>query len=139
MHSGHARFESIIRYALAGIAGCSLLMLALIMLFLFYEGLPVFGVLAPKDFFFGIGWYPTSEPPEFGILPLMAGSVAVTAVSSVIAIPLGSNDGGLACGNSARAVTPGVQAHGGITGRTAFGGRGLFRHGGDSPAVTGLV
>jgi phosphate transport system permease protein len=85
----YARREDRIRRILAGIAGCSLLFLALIMVFLFMEGLPIFSVFPVKDFFFGSAWYATSEPPEFGILPLIAGSAAVTAVSSAIAIPLG--------------------------------------------------
>lgn len=85
----YARKEALIRRILAGIAGCSLLFLALIMVFLFMEGLPVFSFVSMKDFFLGSAWYPTSEPPEFGIFPLIAGSVAVTVVSSAIAIPLG--------------------------------------------------
>ena len=85
----YARKEALIRRILAGIAGCSLLFLALIMVFLFMEGLPVFSFVPVKSFFLGMGWYPTSEPPEFGILPLIIGSVAVTVVSSAIAIPLG--------------------------------------------------
>lgn len=89
MSSGRVRIERLIRFALAGIAGCSLIMLAMIMVFLFLEGLPVFRNLGPGDFFLGMGWHPTAEPPEFGILPLMAGSVAVTLVSSAMAIPLG--------------------------------------------------
>ena len=83
------RREALIRLLLAGTAGCSLLFLALITLFLFMEGLPVFSVLSPGEFFFGVSWYPTAEPPEFGIFPLIAGSIAVTLVSSAIAIPLG--------------------------------------------------
>ncbi len=81
--------ENAIRWALAGTAACSLLFLGLIMVFLFMEGLPVFKFASVADFFTGMGWYPTSEPPEFGILPLMVGSAAVTLVSSAIAIPLG--------------------------------------------------
>jgi len=81
--------ENIIRRTLAGIAGCSLLFLALIMVFLFMEGLPIFSFISMKEFFLGSAWYPTSEPPEFGIFPLIVGSVAVTLVSSSIAIPLG--------------------------------------------------
>jgi len=81
--------ENFIRRTLAGIAGCSLLFLALIMVFLFMEGLPVFSIVSMKEFFFGSAWYPTSEPPEFGIFPLIVGSIAVTIVSSSIAIPLG--------------------------------------------------
>ncbi|MDR3176205.1 MAG: phosphate ABC transporter permease subunit PstC [Desulfovibrio sp.] len=85
----HARKETLIRRILAGAAGCSLLFLGLIMVFLFMEGLPVFSIVTAKDFFLGFAWYPTSDPPEFGIFPLIVGSVAVTAVSSAIAIPLG--------------------------------------------------
>jgi phosphate transport system permease protein len=85
----YARKETCIRLILAGVAGCSLLFLALIMIFLFMEGLPVFSVLPAGEFFFGTEWYPTSEPPEFGIFPLIAGSIAVTAAASAMAIPLG--------------------------------------------------
>lgn len=81
--------ERLIRLALAGVAWTSLLFLGLIMLFLFREGLPLFALLSPAEFFSGMDWRPTSEPPEFGILPLIAGSVAVTGISSAIAIPLG--------------------------------------------------
>jgi phosphate transport system permease protein len=30
------------------------------------------------DFVFGQYWYPTDEPPDFGIFPLIIGSIAVT-------------------------------------------------------------
>lgn len=89
MRPSYARRETVIRWILAGIAGCSLLFLALIMLFLFMEGLPVFSFSSVRDFFLGMWWYPAAEPPEFGIFPMIAGSVAVTLVSSVIAVPLG--------------------------------------------------
>jgi phosphate transport system permease protein len=87
--AGHARREEIIRWVLAGIAGCSLLFLALIMIFLFMEGLPVFSLYPVGDFFLGSSWFPTATVPEFGILPMIAGSFAVTAVSSAMSIPLG--------------------------------------------------
>ena len=85
----YARKETLIRRILAGIAGCSLLFLGLIMVFLFMEGLPVFSLYPVKEFFLGTHWYPTSEPAEFGIFPLIVGSIAVTFVSSVMAVPLG--------------------------------------------------
>ncbi|MDR2503957.1 MAG: phosphate ABC transporter permease subunit PstC [Deltaproteobacteria bacterium] len=81
--------ERVIRRVLACVAGCSILFLALIMLFLFREGLPVFAFVAAPDFFLGLGWYPTADPPDFGILPLIAGSVAVTLLSALLAVPLG--------------------------------------------------
>jgi phosphate transport system permease protein len=53
------------------------------------EGIPIFGKISVKDFIFGRYWYPTSDPPDFGIFPLIVASVAVTVVSSMISIPLG--------------------------------------------------
>ncbi|MFH1488763.1 MAG: phosphate ABC transporter permease subunit PstC [Pseudomonadota bacterium] len=71
------------------VALASILTLALIVVFLFMEGLPIFGKVSALDFVFGKLWYPTSDPPEFGIFALILGSFAVTAVGSIIAIPLG--------------------------------------------------
>ncbi len=68
----------------------SILILVLIMVFLFKEGLPIFREVSVSDFLFGTEWYPTDEDdPAFGIFPLIMGSLSVTALSSLIAIPLG--------------------------------------------------
>jgi phosphate transport system permease protein len=61
----------------------------MIMLFLFIEGLPLFSTVSVPDFLLGMNWYPTSEPPEFGILPMLVASCAVTLTASALAIPLG--------------------------------------------------
>ena len=71
------------------IASASILTLSLIVIFLFMEGIPIFGKVSVKDFIFGQYWYPTYDPPEFGIFPLIVASLAVTAVASLISIPLG--------------------------------------------------
>ncbi|WP_290922660.1 phosphate ABC transporter permease subunit PstC [Halodesulfovibrio sp.] len=71
------------------IASTSILVLTLIMVFLIVEGLPIFNQVSFPDFVFGQYWYPTDDPADFGILPMISGSLAVTAVSSCIAIPLG--------------------------------------------------
>ncbi len=84
-----ANKETLIRWVLATVAWSSLLFLGLIMVFLFMEGLPAFKEVGIIEFFFGMHWYPTSEPPEFQIFPLIVGSLAVTAVASCLAIPLG--------------------------------------------------
>ena len=77
--------EKSIRWLLTGVAFVSLLSLACIMLFLFMEGLPLFADYPLWDFLTGHLWYPTSEPPEFGIFPLIMGSLAVTILASCIA------------------------------------------------------
>ncbi len=81
--------ERIIHSIFLGTAFTSILVLFLIMMFLFIEGLPIFKHVSVSDFIFGHEWYPTDEEPAFGIWPLIVGSGAVTMLSSLIAIPLG--------------------------------------------------
>lgn len=83
------RKERIIRFIFLGTATGSIVTLALIVIFLFAEGFPIFKETSPLDFLFGKLWYPTSDPPDFGIFPLIIASILVTAVSSLISIPLG--------------------------------------------------
>ncbi len=84
-----ARKEWLIRKGLGLVAGCSLLFLLLIVVFLFMEGAPLFLSVPASEFFWGSAWYPASEPPEFGIFPMLVGSLAVTLVSCLLAMPLG--------------------------------------------------
>lgn len=71
------------------IATASIAILLMISLFLFMEGLPIFQKVSVTDFIFGKYWYPTSDPPDFGIFPLIIGSIAVTVISALMSIPLG--------------------------------------------------
>ncbi len=87
--ASEALSEKVIRRIMAAVACTSLLALFGIMAFLFTEGLPLFISYSPWQFFSGLFWYPTSEPPEFGILPLIAGSLSVMLVAVGIAVPLG--------------------------------------------------
>lgn len=81
--------EKIIKRIFFLFAIVSLFILGLIVVFLFVEGLPIFRTVSIRDFLFGMYWYPTSEPPEFGIWPLIVGSLVVTFFATVIAVPLG--------------------------------------------------
>ncbi len=81
--------ENWMRRIFLTIATVSILTLGLITLFLFMEGIPIFKQVSLSQFIFGEYWYPTSEPPDFGIFPLIIASIAVTFVSAAIAIPLG--------------------------------------------------
>ncbi|MBU2551500.1 MAG: phosphate ABC transporter permease subunit PstC [Proteobacteria bacterium] len=68
----------------------SLVIMTLIMIFLFQEGLGLFKTYSITDFLFTNEWYPTDEAnPAYGILALIMGSIMVTLLSSLIAIPLG--------------------------------------------------
>lgn len=67
----------------------SIFFVVLIFLFLLKEGLAVFKSVSPLQFLFGKSWYPISEPPRLGILPLILGSLLVTGGAAIIAIPIG--------------------------------------------------
>lgn len=81
--------EQMIRYVFFLTALTSILVLTMILVFLFAEGLPIFKKLSVHHFLFGHEWYPTASPPDFGIFPLLAASVAVTVLSALISVPLG--------------------------------------------------
>ncbi len=72
---------------LSGIA--TIIFVVLIMLFLLKEGLALFATVNPIEFILGTNWYPISDPPRFGILPLILGSLLVTFGAILIAVPLG--------------------------------------------------
>ena len=71
------------------VALSSLIILAGIIIVLFYHGMPIFKDISLWDFVTGIKWHPTFSEPEFGILPLIAASFFVTFLSMMISIPLG--------------------------------------------------
>jgi len=81
--------EIIIRNLFACFAFFSVLILGLIVIFLFREGIPIFQQVSLSKFIFGGAWYPTYDPPEYGIWPLIVGSLVVTLFACLIAVPLG--------------------------------------------------
>jgi len=84
-----ARREHISRSIFTGLAFSSLLFLLGIIVILFKEGLPVFQQVSFFRFVTGAFWYPTQEPPEFGILPLLLGTAWVTFGAMLVCIPIG--------------------------------------------------
>ncbi len=72
---------------ICGIA--SIFFVILIFLFLLKEGLAVFKTVSLFKFLLGKNWYPISEPPQLGILPLILGSLLVTLGAAIISIPIG--------------------------------------------------
>jgi len=61
----------------------------LIFLFLLRDSLSLFRVYRVGEFLFGTHWLPISDPPKFGIVPLLLGSVYVTIGAIVICVPVG--------------------------------------------------
>jgi phosphate transport system permease protein len=81
--------EIVIKNIFAVFAFLSVLILGLIVIFLFREGIPIFREVSVFKFLFGNFWYPTYDPPEYGIWSLIVGSVIVTLFACLIAVPMG--------------------------------------------------
>ena len=81
--------ERLIRYLLTILAFSSLVFLIGIIVVLFTEALPIFRKVTVLEFLFGRTWYPTGEPADFGILPLIIGSFWVTLGAMAVCVPLG--------------------------------------------------
>ncbi len=69
------------------LSSAGILIMVFILYFLFREGMPVLKSVTLKDLFFGDLWYPAEDPPTLGMFPLIVGTVAVTALSSLLAVP----------------------------------------------------
>jgi phosphate transport system permease protein len=81
--------EKSIRLLLVGAATTSILIVALIFLFVGKEAAP-FASEPGLDELIGRKWAPTSEKREsFGILPLVTGSLLVTGIATIVVIPFG--------------------------------------------------
>lgn len=70
------------------ISACaSILSVAIICLFLFSNGLPAIGEIGPLKFLLGERWKPGND--IYGILPMILGSIYVTAGAIVVGVPVG--------------------------------------------------
>ncbi|MEP0768318.1 phosphate ABC transporter permease subunit PstC [Coleofasciculus sp. FACHB-SPT36] len=82
-----SRNEAILVWMLRGMAIISGAIALLILLFLIWETLPILQNIGLTRFFKDPSWHPVSE--EFNLMPMLWGSLFVTAGSVLIATPLG--------------------------------------------------
>lgn len=76
------------RRVISGFAMTGMTIMIFILFFLAKESLPLLREASLGKILAGAEWYPTYDPPEFGMLPLVAGSLSVTLLSALLAIPL---------------------------------------------------
>jgi phosphate transport system permease protein len=67
----------------------SVLAVLLITVFLFARGLPLFRKVSLAEFLFSTRWEPTAEHPGYVIFSFIVGSIFVTGLALVIAVPTG--------------------------------------------------
>ncbi|MDQ0920740.1 phosphate transport system permease protein [Paenibacillus sp. V4I5] len=74
---------------LAFFAGISVLTTVGIVFVLVFESIGFFREIPIWDFISGTKWTPLFSDPEFGVLPLITGTLLVTVIASIVAIPIG--------------------------------------------------
>jgi phosphate transport system permease protein len=81
--------EDVIKGLLMLAALISVLTTTGIVLSLVEETIVFFGEVGVGDFLFGTEWTPLFEPASFGVLPLVSGTMLVSLVAMLVAVPLG--------------------------------------------------
>jgi len=80
-------FEWTIEKSIVLGGGITIVIVLLIFVFLFRDAVPILKTASLRDILLGRNWYPLSG--QFGLLPLVLGSLLVTAGAVVIGVPLG--------------------------------------------------
>jgi phosphate transport system permease protein len=83
------RFEPLIEWALFLCALLSIGTTAGIILVLTIETFAFLREVPVTDFLFGTNWTPLFATPSFGVLPLVVGTVMVSAIAMAVALPMG--------------------------------------------------
>ena len=84
--SGKTR-EAVMQGVFTACACISILAVALICIFLFANGVPTIFEIGPLDFLVGTTWKPGND--IYGILPMILGSIYVTAGAILVGVPIG--------------------------------------------------
>src|SRR5690554_6913839 len=70
-------------------ASASIISVVLICVFMFAGGIPSIKEIGLFDFLLGRKWSPSNVPPQFGIFPMIVGSIYVTLGAVIIGVPIG--------------------------------------------------
>jgi phosphate transport system permease protein len=87
--TGRRWSEDIVRLLLALCALVSVATTVGIVLALLLPAIEFFRAISPVDYFTGTDWAPLFEPARFGVLPLVVGTISVTAWACLVCIPFG--------------------------------------------------
>lgn len=79
--------ENVMRFVFLISACISIVAVLLICVFLFANGIPTIGKIGPLNFLLGTTWRPGND--IYGILPMILGSIYVTAGAIIVGVPIG--------------------------------------------------
>lgn len=115
MRSSHVK-ETFARICFTLAAALSIVAVALICIFLFANGIPAMAEIGLPEFLLGHTWKPSGD--EFGIFPMIIGSIYVTAGAIIIGVPTGILTAiflsRFASSGVARLLRPGIELLAGI-------------------------
>ncbi|MCL1789501.1 MAG: phosphate ABC transporter permease subunit PstC [Oscillospiraceae bacterium] len=84
----HGRFrEAAVKVMFMAAACVSIMAVALICLFIFVNGIPAIAKIGTLNFLLGTSWKPNAD--IYGILPMIIGSLYVTAGAMIVGVPIG--------------------------------------------------
>ena len=83
------QFEHFVMAALVACSAMAILTTAGIVFSVLFESIRFFREISPFSFLTGIQWAPTADPPSFGFIPLLVGTLLITLIAILVAGPLG--------------------------------------------------
>jgi len=78
--------EKFVKWVLFATGISSILIIILIIAFIFREGLPALYSIGVFNFIFGMVWSPSSG--QYGVFPMVVGTLGITALALIMAVPL---------------------------------------------------
>jgi phosphate transport system permease protein len=81
--------EDVVKVVLAGCAVLSVVTTVGIVLALLEETISFFGEVGVGEFLGGTEWSPLFADPQYGVLPLVVGTLLITGIALAVAVPLG--------------------------------------------------
>ncbi len=89
---GTSRIKRLVTFAIESslflVTSVSMLAVIFIIYFIAKDALPFFKLRGITEFFTSIKWYPSGSPAEFGVLAIIFGSMMVTVLSTLFAVPV---------------------------------------------------
>ena len=80
---------TIVKWLFFSCAIVSILTTAGILITLIYQAMSFFSEISVWDFLTGTRWTPILKPRAYGVLPLLSGTLLVTVIAAVVALPIG--------------------------------------------------
>ncbi len=83
------RVEAILKFILLACSTIAILTTIGIVMSVLFESLRFFSVVPVSEFLFGTTWAPQATPGSYGSVPLFAGTLLISLIAMLVAVPIG--------------------------------------------------